>query len=165
MSPPRDILFPEVHYYTNDAWPIIRGTSNARGFPILLMNRYSKGLLYVLTVPANISDLYAMPHGVMNQVKTYLQKGAPVRIDSPSQVSLFTYDNGAFVVESFNDTPVTVTISLAGTGATLIETQSGKTIGARPAAQDGTDHFFRSPQRRSPHRLRGGDSAPFFPGL
>ena len=138
---PKDILFPEVHYYTNDAWPIIRGTSNARGFPILLMNRYSKGLLYVLTVPANISDLYAMPHGVMNQVKTYLQKGAPVRIDSPSGVSLFTYDNGAFVVESFNDTPVTVTISVSGKGARLADVQAHDAVAAKAVAVDPNDDF------------------------
>ena len=113
---PKDILIPELHYYTNDAWPIIRGVSGARGFPILLSNRYSKGQLFVLTVPDNIGDLYSMPQGVMTNVKKYLQAGAPVRIDASAGVSLFTYDNGAFIVESFNDAPVTVTVSLrAGT--------------------------------------------------
>ncbi len=122
---PKDVLFPELHYYTNDAWPIIRGVSGARGFPILLMNRYSKGILYVLNIPDNIGDLYALPHGVMNQVKTYLQKGAAVRIDSPPGVALYTYDNGAFIVESYNDTPVTVTVSLSGRDANLKAIQSG----------------------------------------
>ncbi len=107
---PRDVLFPELHYYTNDAWPVIRGVSGARGFPVLLMNRYSKGLLYVLNVPANIGDLYSLPPGVMNNVKKYLQADMPVRIESPAGVSLFTYDNGAYIIESFNDTPVTVKV-------------------------------------------------------
>jgi hypothetical protein len=130
---PKDILFPELHYYTNDAWPIIRGVSGARGFPVLLMNRYSKGILYVLDIPDNIGDLYSLPPGVMNQVKTYLQKGDPVRIDSPAGVSLFSYDNGAFIVESFNDAPVKVTISLKGAGAALND-GDGKALAAKPAA-------------------------------
>jgi len=107
---PRDVLFPELHYFTNDAWPIIRGVAGARGFPVLLMNRYSKGVLYVLSIPSNIGDLYSMPPGVMNSVKTYLMADTPVRIDAPAGVSLFTYDNGAYVIQSFRDTATTVKV-------------------------------------------------------
>jgi hypothetical protein len=104
---PRDVLFPELHYFTNDAWPIVRGVAGARGFPVLLMNRYSKGILYILSIPSNIGDLYSMPPGVMNSVKKYLMADAPVRIEAPAGVSLFTYDNGAYVIESFRDTATT----------------------------------------------------------
>jgi hypothetical protein len=107
---PRDVLFPELHYFTNDAWPIIRGVAGARGFPVLLMNRYSKGILYVLSIPSNIGDLYSMPPGVMNSVKKYLMAGTPVRIEAPAGVSLFTYDNGAYVIQSFRDTATTVKV-------------------------------------------------------
>jgi hypothetical protein len=107
---PRDVIFPELHYFTNDAWPIIRGVSGARGFPILLMNRYSKGTLYVLNIPSNIGDLYSLPPGVMNNVKKYLLADFPVRIEAPAGVSLFTYDNGAYVIQSFNDAPVKVRV-------------------------------------------------------
>lgn len=109
-SAPRALLFPELHYFTNDAWPIIRGVAGARGFPLLLMNRYSKGLLYVLDVPSNIGDLYSLPQGVIDGVKTYLEANDPVRIEAPSGVSLFTYDNGAYVIESFRDSPATVRV-------------------------------------------------------
>lgn len=121
---PRDVLFPELHYFTNDAWPIIRGVAGARGFPVLLMNRYSKGILYVLSIPSNIGDLYSMPPGVMNSVKKYLMADAPVRIEAPAGVSLFTYDNGAYVIESFRDTATTVKV--------VKQTAAG---GARPAAE------------------------------
>ena len=107
---PRDVLFPELHYFTNDAWPIVRGVAGARGFPVLLMNRYSKGVLYVLSIPSNIGDLYSMPPGVMNSVKKYLLADAPVRIEAPAGVSLFTYDNGAYVIQSFRDTATTVKV-------------------------------------------------------
>lgn len=131
---PQSVLFPELHYYTNDAWPIIRGVTGARGFPILLNNRYAKGTIFVLDIPDNIGDLYSLPHGVMNAVKPFLQKGFPVRIDAPNHVALFAYDNGAFVVESYRDQPVTVTVSLSGKGAGLKDAQSGQTIAAKPGA-------------------------------
>jgi hypothetical protein len=121
-DPGRDakaILFPEIHFYTNDSWPIVRGVAGAKGYPILLMNRYSKGIIYVLAVPQNIGDLYDLPTGVLTQIKTYLQDGEAVRIDAPAHVSLFTYDNGTFVVESFRDTATPVTISLEGGGRSL----------------------------------------------
>ncbi|MFS2018443.1 hypothetical protein ACEN88_17935 [Massilia sp. CT11-108] len=127
---PRDVLFPELHYFTNDAWPIIRGVAGARGFPVLLMNRYSKGVLYILSIPSNIGDLYSMPPGVMNSVKTYLMADAPVRIDAPAGVSLFTYDNGAYVIQSFRDTPTTVKVvkhAVDGKARPAAETVPGAT--------------------------------------
>ncbi len=127
---PRDVLFPELHYFTNDAWPIIRGVAGARGFPVLLMNRYSKGVLYILSIPSNIGDLYSMPPGVMNSVKTYLMADTPVRIDAPAGVSLFTYDNGAYVIQSFRDTPTTVKVvkhAVDGKARPAAETVPGAT--------------------------------------
>ena len=47
------VLFPEIRFYTNDTWPMIRGVAGANGDPILLMNRYSRGVIYVLTIPEN----------------------------------------------------------------------------------------------------------------
>jgi len=142
---PRAVLFPELHYFTNDAWPIIRGVAGARGFPVLLMNRYSKGILYVLDIPSNIGDLYALPPGVMNSVKRYLMADAPVRIEAPAGVSLFTYDNGAYVIESFRDTPTTVRViahGAAGPARPAAETVPG---GGRDSATEVTipPHSFR----------------------
>ncbi|WP_322400637.1 hypothetical protein [Massilia luteola] len=125
---PRDVLFPELHYFTNDAWPIVRGVAGARGFPVLLMNRYSKGILYILSIPSNIGDLYSMPPGVMNSVKKYLMADAPVRIEAPAGVSLFTYDNGAYVIESFRDAATTVKVvkhAAPGTRRPAAETVPG----------------------------------------
>lgn len=46
----------------------------------------------------------------MNAIRGYLLADFPVRIDAPAKVSLFAYDNGTFIVESFRDQPVDVTI-------------------------------------------------------
>jgi len=53
----RPILFPQIRFLTNDAWPVIRGIAENNAFPILLMNQYGKGKLFVLTVPDNFTDL------------------------------------------------------------------------------------------------------------
>jgi hypothetical protein len=117
----KPILFPEIHFYTNDSWAIVRGVAAAKGFPMVLMNRYSKGTLYLWTMPENFGDLYNLPQPMVTQVKDYLFAEAPVRIDAPPQVALFTYDNGAFVVENFRDQPAHVGISVAGTTGALHE--------------------------------------------
>jgi len=108
------ILYPEIRFYTNDSWALIRGVSNAHGFPILLMNRYSRGIFYVLNIPDNSGDLYSLPQGVNRLIKEYLQADFPVRIDAPAQVSLFAYDNGTFVIQSFRPEAAEVRVSIAG---------------------------------------------------
>lgn len=126
------ILFPEIRFFTNDAWGIIRGVATAKGFPIVLMNHYSKGIIYVLTIPENISDLYNLPRGVVTAIKDYLQGDFPVRIDSPAQVALFAYDNNSFVIESYRPEPCDVTITLPGTGGKVEEAMGGKQLEALP---------------------------------
>jgi len=53
-------------------------------------------------------------------------KGFPVRIDGPSQIALFAYDNGTFIVESYLDRETDVQISVLG--------------GFRPPARPGHGH-------------------------
>jgi hypothetical protein len=105
------ILFPEVHFYTNEDWAVVRGLAAGRGVPLLLMDKYGEGTLYVWTLPENLNDLYRLPSSVLDSLRRYLQPGSPVRLEGPAKVSLFTYDNGAFVVESYLDHPVAVRIT------------------------------------------------------
>ena len=128
------ILIPQIRFLTNDAWPVIRGIADNNGFPILLMNQYGKGKLFVLTVPDNFTDLYELPEPVLNAIRGYVMADFPVRIEAPAKVSLFAYDNGGFIVESFRDEPVNVTILVPqGAGVTnlvsgqrLVEVNSGQ---------------------------------------
>ena len=41
------ILFPEVHFYTNEDWAVVRGLAAGHGVPLLLMDKYGRGTLYV----------------------------------------------------------------------------------------------------------------------
>ena len=110
----KPLLFPEIRFYTNDSWGIIRGVAAAKGFPVVLMNQYSKGTLYLWTMPENFGDLYALPQPMITRIKQYLFADQPVQIDAPDRVTLFTYDNGAFVVQNFRDDTASVGIARKG---------------------------------------------------
>jgi hypothetical protein len=129
------VLFPEIRFYTNDSWGIIRGVAAAKGFPIVLMNHYSNGTLYLWTMPENFGDLYSLPQPMVTRIKEYLFPDAPVRIDAPDHVALFTYDNGAFVVENFRDQSVSVTVSLAS-AKPIAEGTSGVSLFLSPDARN-----------------------------
>ena len=131
-----EILVPEIDFQTNDAWPVVRGTANGRGAPLLIMDRYSKGILYVLTIPENPTDLYALPQPALTAIRQYLLRDFPVQIDAPSKVSLFAYDNHTFVVESFRDAPAQVTVSTLGSATHLRNLATGEVVeGSKPAAE------------------------------
>ena len=130
--PVRPVLFPEIRFYTNDSWGIIRGVSAAKGFPMVLMNRYSKGTLYLWAMPENFGDLYNLPRPMLTRIKDYLFADAPVRIDAPPQVALFTYDNGAFVVENYRDEAANIAISVAGAPAALREFTQKEKVAPSP---------------------------------
>ena len=112
-------MFPEVRFYTNDSWGIIRGVAAAKGFPIVLMNHYSRGTLYLWTMPENFGDLYNLPQPMITRLKQFLFADAPVQIDAPDHVALFTYDNGAFVVENFRDDVASVGVQRRGQTETV----------------------------------------------
>ena len=146
-NPP--ILFPEIRFFTNDMWGILRGVATAKGYPIVLMNHYSEGILYVITIPENISDLYNLPRGVLTAVKSYLQQDFPVRMDSPAQVALFAYDNNSFVVESFRPDESTVTLQVAGENVKLKNLLTNRRVEAQappPEPKDGNKWFHDRPQ-------------------
>ncbi len=129
------ILFPVIRFHTNDAWALVSATSDQAGFPLLLMDRYAKGILYVWTMPDDFRHLYALPVEVTSAVKDVLLKGFPVRLDGPSQVSLFAYDNRTFVVESFLPEPVEVKVSVIGSAARIRNVVSGEVLEGRPPSQ------------------------------
>jgi hypothetical protein len=137
--PPKAVLFPEIRFYTNDSWGIVRGVASDKGYPILVMNRYAGGVFMVLAVPDNPGDLYNLPPAVTSQLKAFIQADFPVRIESEPHVSLFAYDNGTFVVQSFRSEPTTVTVVLPGAGKTLADLSSGTALpGHGPAPPPAT---------------------------
>ena len=78
-----DILIPEIRYATNDSWEVVSAlTSPSRttGTPILHSAKYSKGVLYVLTIPQAQGDLYSLPAG---RAHGHPQRGVPRHVRPP----------------------------------------------------------------------------------
>ena len=65
----KEILLPQIEYLTNDAWDLLSCMSQGNGYPMLLEADYAKGVLYVLAVPDNFADLYALPAEVLTIIK------------------------------------------------------------------------------------------------
>jgi len=124
------ILFPEVRFMTNDAWALVTAVENGNGYPLLLMDKYSHGTLYVWTIPDDFRNLYSLPPSVTAAIKDVVMRGFFVRIDGPSQVALLAYDNQTFVVQSFLPEQATVKVTVDGTFTKLRNLATGEEIAA-----------------------------------
>jgi len=121
-------LFPEIDFLTNDSWSLVRAGANGNGFPLLLLNRYSRGVFYVWAMPDTFTDLYALPPEVTGAIKNCVMRGFPVRLDGPAQVALFAYDNGAFIVQNFSPAAADVKISTLGNATKLKNIVTGEVM-------------------------------------
>jgi hypothetical protein len=92
------------------------------------MDRYSKGILYIWTMPENFNDLYTLPPQVTAAIRGYILRGFPVRMDGPAQVALFAYDNNSFIAESYLPAETNVQISVLGNAVKLKNLVTGETI-------------------------------------
>lgn len=106
----QEIIIPQIKYLTNDSWEEIFCLASSNGYPVLHSADYANSRLYVLTIPDNYGDLYNLPAEVLTQIRAVVAKEMYVRLDGPSQVAMFVYDNDTFIVESFRDEPVDVKI-------------------------------------------------------
>ena len=110
----REFIIPQVKYFTNDAWEVVSAgrplNGGVSGYPILLRDTYSKGMLFVLTIPDDFGNLYDYPAGALNVIRRAMSKDVGAYIEGPSKVALFPYDNKTLVVENFNDEAVTLRV-------------------------------------------------------
>ncbi len=138
----RDILIPEIKYFnilTHDAWGDALGISpGGTTYPIVLSCDYSKGKFYVLTIPNDPADLYALPPSVLSVVRATLGSAEPIRLETaPAQVALFRYDNNAFIVQNYLPTATEVTVSIAGTIERIHDLLADTDVRAAPATGRG----------------------------
>ena len=124
----RAVLIPQIEYLTNDSWEIVSGIDGDNGWPLLHDADYATGHLYILTIPDNFSDLYNLPAAVLNSIRATLTPHLPVQLEAPGKVSLFVYDNGTFVVESFLDEPVKIAVTVGLGHPSIQDVLTGETI-------------------------------------
>ena len=153
----KDILITQVLYQTNDAWDILSAgrplTRGVSGYPMLLRAPYSKGNLYVMTIPDDFGNLYDLPVGVLNMFRMILSKDLDLRIDAPAKVGLFMYDNGTFIVESFLDEPVTIKINAKENVNTITDILTGAVIEKLPDAAPQQFRRFRADDKTNAFRV------------
>jgi hypothetical protein len=148
-----DILLPEVTYFTNDSGAVIgayTSASKTSGDPILLKTKYSKGSLYVLTIPEATGDLYSYPEPVLDGIRQVLAEDMFVRLDAPSRVSLFVYDNDKFIVESFRESTVQARVVTAARISKLQDLQTGQVLTGTP---QGATTVFDMPVASGTYRV------------
>ena len=141
----REFIIPQVKYFTNDAWEVVSAgrplTGGVSGYPILLRDTYSKGMLFVLTIPDDFGNLYDYPAPVLNVIRRAMSKDVGAYIEGPSKVSLFPYDNKTLVVENFNDQAVNLRVVVNAKVSTLNNLLTGEQL--KPATvQVSRNRFF-----------------------
>ena len=148
-----DILIPEIRYPTNDVWEILSGATKGLGYPMLLQAGYGKGQLYVLTIPDDPGDLYSLPPQVLTQIRAVVGGDLPVRLEGPSQMGLFLYDNQKFIVENFappGGGTVTIKAVAGGKYTKLVDIVSGEQI---PGQASGDRMVFEIALRPASYRV------------
>ncbi|MBR2103214.1 MAG: hypothetical protein IJ928_10795 [Prevotella sp.] len=128
----REFIIPQVKYFTNDAWEVVSAgrplTQGVSGFPILLRDTYSKGILFVLTIPDDFGNLYDFPEAALNIIRRAMSKDVGAYIEGPSKVALFPYDNHTMVVENFNDQAVNIRVVVGSKVNALRNLLTGDTL-------------------------------------
>jgi hypothetical protein len=124
------ILIPQITYRTNDSWELVSAIAGDNGWPILHDADYLDGQLQVLTIPENFSDLSNYPEPALNLIRRVVTSALPVRLEAPGKVSLFVYDNGAFIVHNFRDEPVNASVVMRAGVTGLVDLQTGDKVAA-----------------------------------
>jgi len=151
-----------LDYKTNASWCEVAMMTAYNSFPLLTVDFYGKGNLYILNVPNDFGDLYSLPKEVTGYINKVFANGGPY-IQSSPRTCMFMYDNDVIGVYSQKPYADDVEIILpakystardieTGADITLISTSSKKKfIGeqavtiktARVYIPGGTYRFFR----------------------
>ena len=141
----REFIIPQVKYFTNDAWEVVSAgrplSGGVSGYPILLRDTYSKGTLFVLTIPDDYGNLYDYPAGALNVIRRVMSRDVGAYIEGPAKVALFPYDNRTLVVENFNDEAITLRVVICSTVPALRNLLTGERFQPQQRADGGRMTF------------------------
>ncbi|MFO7324808.1 MAG: hypothetical protein DIU62_003740, partial [Pseudomonadota bacterium] len=99
----------------------------------------------------NFADFYHYPAVALNEIRRVLTPHLPVRIEGPSKVGLFAYDNDTFIVHNFRDEVVEVGVVVAGGERALADIASGEAVAVAARAPQG-----RAPAQPGPASAGSG---------
>ena len=126
----KGILFPEIVHGNNMSWSLLNGGDGDWHATLFLRSTYGKGRLYVFAVPNNDSDLYLMPAGAIDVMKSVLSDG---EYYSGKHFSAFTYEDGSLILYRYVKEPIRsdrVTIHTDKEVTALVDVASNRKIPA-----------------------------------
>ena len=127
-SQAKNILIPQIEFSTNDMWQHVCAIAGEKSYPVLLSTTYGKGMLYFLTIPDDFSQLFDFPQDVLDHMRDLILDNSTVKIHAPAKVSIFTYDNDSFVVQSFLDHKTYVDIVINRKDASIKNITAGEKL-------------------------------------
>ena len=93
----KPVTLPVMEFRNNATWAVVKAAQDEESWGILLRDDYCGGHLWSLAVPDAYPELYRLPAPVLSRIRQQF----PVRgvwLEGPARISLFLYDNDAFVV-------------------------------------------------------------------
>ncbi|QTE69002.1 hypothetical protein JNO48_03570 [Clostridiales bacterium] len=92
-----EIGIPVCEFRNNATWALAKVADTEESFGLLLRDTYGKGQMLTLAVPDSFPDLYKIPKSVLTRIRREFPSRR-VYLECGSGVSLFTYDNNAFIL-------------------------------------------------------------------
>lgn len=123
----RPLTFPLLEHRNNTTWALAKGVVGEENYPLILRDCYGKGQLITLAIPDEYGYLYGLPKEVLGVIRAQFTEEIPYRLDGPSQVSLFAYDNDVFALYRYigNLSRGRVRVILRGVADSLTDLRSG----------------------------------------
>lgn len=91
------VTIPVAEFRNNATWALVKAAHGEESYPLLLRDYYGGGCLYTLTVPDAFPDFYRLPAPVLSRIRQLLAVEG-LWLEGPARVSLFPYDNDAFIL-------------------------------------------------------------------
>ena len=130
------LTFPLLEHRNNTTWALAKGVVGEENYPLVLRDCYGKGQMITLAIPDEYGYLYGLPKEILGVIRSQFQGDIPYRLDGPSQVSLFSYDNDIFALYRYisNLSRGRIRVIISGVADSLIDLRSGMQLS--PAAQN-----------------------------
>ncbi len=93
----RPITIPVAEFRNNATWAVVKAVHGEESYGILLRDWYGKGTLWTLAVPDAFPDFYHIPAEALGRIRQAMPVN-DIWMEAPAGVSLFAYDNDAFIV-------------------------------------------------------------------
>lgn len=99
---PKAVSLPVCEFRNNATWALIKAAVGQESYGLLLRDTYGKGEMLTLAVPDAFAQLYDLPCEVLTRLRAEFDDYG-VYLEGGDRISLFVYDNDAFIVYPYVD--------------------------------------------------------------